>query len=254
MALTHISKACCREQCAADADLGTLRSSACHGGLLARLWQVTFLNITGFRDFPLGDMPMLEVSAALCYPTVVLLMAMAGIVAACDHRRHESARKPGCCQGRCRCNCHGRRQTSSACGEESYGAGELMVSICRALQVLRRASENVFVPLTVGGGIRDFKDSHGRYSSLLCSFLDSMPPWIPQQRGEGMAASSLVASKDEYVGSCSLGREPTRVLHGFHGLPLAGTTPASRWRPSTSALGRTRYPSAARRCWLPRSS
>ena len=24
--------------------------------------EVTFLNITGFRDFPLGDMPMLEVS------------------------------------------------------------------------------------------------------------------------------------------------------------------------------------------------
>lgn len=23
--------------------------------------QVTFLNITGFRDFPLGDLPMLEV-------------------------------------------------------------------------------------------------------------------------------------------------------------------------------------------------
>ncbi|KAJ6896063.1 imidazole glycerol phosphate synthase hishf chloroplastic [Populus alba x Populus x berolinensis] len=50
--------------------------------------EVSFLNITGFRDFPLGDVPM--------------------------------------------------------------------------LQVLRRASENVFVPLTVGGGIRDFTDSNGR--------------------------------------------------------------------------------------------
>ncbi|PON62703.1 Bifunctional enzyme Fae/Hps [Parasponia andersonii] len=55
--------------------------------------EVTFLNITGFRDFPLGDMPM--------------------------------------------------------------------------LQVLRYTSENVFVPLTVGGGIRDFTDANGRhYSSL----------------------------------------------------------------------------------------
>ncbi|KAL9270686.1 Imidazole glycerol phosphate synthase hisHF, chloroplastic-like protein [Drosera capensis] len=55
--------------------------------------EVTFLNITGFRDFPLGDLPM--------------------------------------------------------------------------LQVLRYTSENVFVPLTVGGGIRDFTDSNGRqYSSL----------------------------------------------------------------------------------------
>lgn len=55
--------------------------------------EVSFLNITGFRDFPLGDLPM--------------------------------------------------------------------------LQVLRSTSENVFVPLTVGGGIRDFTDSNGRhYSSL----------------------------------------------------------------------------------------
>uniref|UniRef100_A0A0A0K785 Glutamine amidotransferase domain-containing protein n=1 Tax=Cucumis sativus TaxID=3659 RepID=A0A0A0K785_CUCSA len=55
--------------------------------------EVSFLNITGFRDFPLGDLPM--------------------------------------------------------------------------LQVLRYTSENVFVPLTVGGGIRDFKDANGRhYSSL----------------------------------------------------------------------------------------
>ncbi|KAL8469952.1 hypothetical protein ACS0TY_032713 [Phlomoides rotata] len=55
--------------------------------------EVSFLNITGFRDFPLGDLPM--------------------------------------------------------------------------LQVLRCASENIFVPLTVGGGIRDFTDGNGRhYSSL----------------------------------------------------------------------------------------
>ncbi|EIE23742.1 glutamine amidotransferase/cyclase [Coccomyxa subellipsoidea C-169] len=55
--------------------------------------EVTFLNITGFRDFPLGDLPMLE--------------------------------------------------------------------------VLRRASEGVFVPLTVGGGIRGFTDAHGKRHSAL---------------------------------------------------------------------------------------
>ncbi|XP_050216623.1 imidazole glycerol phosphate synthase hisHF, chloroplastic isoform X2 [Mercurialis annua] len=55
--------------------------------------EVSFLNITAFRDFPLGDLPM--------------------------------------------------------------------------LQVLRYASENVFVPLTVGGGIRDFTDANGRYYSSL---------------------------------------------------------------------------------------
>ena len=55
--------------------------------------EITFLNITGFRDFPLKDMPMLE--------------------------------------------------------------------------VLRRTSTQVFVPLTIGGGIRDFTDKDGRhYTSL----------------------------------------------------------------------------------------
>ena len=55
--------------------------------------EITFLNITGFRDFPLKDLPMLE--------------------------------------------------------------------------VLRLTSENVFVPLTIGGGIRDFKDRDGRFYSAL---------------------------------------------------------------------------------------
>uniref|UniRef100_A0A2P2LBN6 Imidazole glycerol phosphate synthase hisHFic n=1 Tax=Rhizophora mucronata TaxID=61149 RepID=A0A2P2LBN6_RHIMU len=55
--------------------------------------EVSFLNITGFRDFPLGDLPM--------------------------------------------------------------------------LQVLRYTSENVFVPLTVGGGVRDFTDANGRFYSSL---------------------------------------------------------------------------------------
>lgn len=55
--------------------------------------EVTFLNITGFRDFPLNDTPMLE--------------------------------------------------------------------------VLESASKNVFVPLTVGGGIREFTDENGRkYTAL----------------------------------------------------------------------------------------
>ncbi|MEJ5364270.1 MAG: imidazole glycerol phosphate synthase subunit HisF [Desulfosoma sp.] len=55
--------------------------------------EITFLNITGFRDFPLKDLPMLE--------------------------------------------------------------------------VLRRTSENVFVPLTIGGGIRDYVDQDGTaYTAL----------------------------------------------------------------------------------------
>ena len=55
--------------------------------------EITFLNITGFRDFPLEDMPMIE--------------------------------------------------------------------------VLRRTSEKVFVPLTIGGGIRNFTDRNGRIYTAL---------------------------------------------------------------------------------------
>jgi len=55
--------------------------------------EITFLNITGFRDFPLQDMPMLA--------------------------------------------------------------------------VLQQTSKNVFVPLTIGGGIRDFTDRDGRFYSAL---------------------------------------------------------------------------------------
>lgn len=55
--------------------------------------EITFLNITGFRDFPMKDQPMLE--------------------------------------------------------------------------VLQRTSENVFVPLTIGGGIREFTDSDGKHYSAL---------------------------------------------------------------------------------------
>jgi glutamine amidotransferase/cyclase len=55
--------------------------------------EITFLNITGFRDFPLEDMPMLE--------------------------------------------------------------------------VLRQTSRNVFVPLTIGGGIRDYTDVNGRVYAAL---------------------------------------------------------------------------------------
>jgi glutamine amidotransferase/cyclase len=35
------------------------------------------------------------------------------------------------------------------------------------LQVLQQASEKVFVPLTVGGGIREFTDADGRHYSAL---------------------------------------------------------------------------------------
>ena len=81
-----------------DNDVGDVRNLGKPVELAKRYFdegadEVTFLNITGFRDFPMADLPMLE--------------------------------------------------------------------------VLRRTSEGVFVPLTVGGGIRGFTDSTGKnYSAL----------------------------------------------------------------------------------------
>ena len=37
--------------------------------------EVTFLNITGFRDFPLGDLPMLEVSSFRSIHSFIILNA-----------------------------------------------------------------------------------------------------------------------------------------------------------------------------------
>ena len=42
------------------------------------------------------------------------------------------------------------------------GYRDLPLTDAPMLEVLRRSSETVFVPLTVGGGIRDFTDSNGK--------------------------------------------------------------------------------------------
>ena len=77
---------------------GTVRNLGKPVELAERYYQegadeITFLNITGFRDFPLKDMPMIE--------------------------------------------------------------------------VLKKTSKNVFVPLTIGGGIRDYVDTDGRHYTAL---------------------------------------------------------------------------------------
>ena len=47
------------------------------------------------------------------------------------------------------------------------GYRDLPLTDAPMLEVLRRSSETVFVPLTVGGGIRDFTDSNGKaYTAL----------------------------------------------------------------------------------------
>lgn len=95
--------------------------------------EVTFLNITGFRDFPMEDLPMLE--------------------------------------------------------------------------VLRQASEGVFVPLTVGGGIREFTDSEGRYYSALqvaAEYFRSGADKISIGSDAVLAAESFIERGYEMDGSTAI--------------------------------------------------
>ncbi|NTW89025.1 MAG: imidazole glycerol phosphate synthase subunit HisF [Desulfobulbaceae bacterium] len=83
--------------------------------------EITFLNITGFRDFPMKDQPMLE--------------------------------------------------------------------------VLQRTSEQVFVPLTIGGGIREFTDSTGKHYSA----LDVASEYFRSGADKISIGSDAVAIAEEYL-------------------------------------------------------
>lgn len=49
------------------------------------IFQISFLNITGFRDFPLGDLPMLQVrDGCYCsYPTKQLPVHVSSCIIIC---------------------------------------------------------------------------------------------------------------------------------------------------------------------------
>lgn len=64
-------------------------------------------------------------------------------------------------------------------------------------QVLRRASEGVFVPLTVGGGIRGFTDAAGnRYSAL-----DVAAEYFRSGADKVSIGSDAVDAAQEYLAS-----------------------------------------------------
>jgi glutamine amidotransferase/cyclase len=88
--------------------------------------EVTFLNITSFRNSPLKDQPMLEVGTS---------------------RRGREA---------CRC-AYSRKNHETACAAWRLTC----FSPLPPQQILRQASQRVFVPLTIGGGIRDTTDPDG---------------------------------------------------------------------------------------------
>ncbi|MBW1975630.1 MAG: imidazole glycerol phosphate synthase subunit HisF [Deltaproteobacteria bacterium] len=91
--------------------------------------EITFLNITGFRDFPLHDLPMLE--------------------------------------------------------------------------VLKQTSERVFVPLTIGGGIRSYRDQNGRYYSA----LDVASEYFRSGADKVSIGSDAVYLVEEYLRTGKMSKE-----------------------------------------------
>ncbi len=102
--------------------------------------EITFLNITAFRDFPLSDQPMLE--------------------------------------------------------------------------VLRRTSENVFVPLTIGGGIRAFTDAEGRSYSA----LDVASEYFRSGADKVSIGSDAVDAVEQYLArGCKDGSTAIEQIAGVYG-------------------------------------
>jgi glutamine amidotransferase/cyclase len=61
--------------------------------------------------------------------------------------------------------------------------------------VLQQTSENVFVPLTVGGGIRDFTDSNGKHYSS----LEVAAEYFRSGADKISIGSDAVSAAEEYV-------------------------------------------------------
>ena len=137
------------------------------------------------------------------------------------------------------------------------GYRDLPLTDAPMLEVLRRSSETVFVPLTVGGGIRDFTDSNGvSYTSLevasayFSSGADKARPCLqwspsirPRRRGERRSLRTLSPGDSLRppldFNPDTLRRLSTPLLTPFNSTP----TFVASCGPSTP-----RYPSAQTRC------
>ena len=64
-----------------------------------------------------------------------------------------------------------------------------------AFQVLRQASEKVFVPLTVGGGIKEFTDADGKYYSA----LDVAAEYFRSGADKVSIGSDAVSAAEEFL-------------------------------------------------------
>ena len=73
-------------------------------------------------------------------------------------------------------------------------SGQLQFATCIA-QVLRKASEKVFVPLTVGGGIKEFTDADGKYHSA----LDVAAEYFRSGADKVSIGSDAVTAAEEYL-------------------------------------------------------
>jgi len=143
--------------------------------------EITFLNITAFRDFPLGDQPMLE--------------------------------------------------------------------------VLERTSEQVFVPLTIGGGVRAFTDVDGRHYSA----LDVAAAYFRSGADKISIGSDAVTTMEQYLkNGCATGDSAIEQIAQVYGNQAVVISVDPR-RVYVSAPDRTRHhtvrtqvpgPNGERFCWF----
>ena len=96
------------------------------------------------------------------------------------------------------------------------GYRDLPLTDAPMLEVLRRSSETVFVPLTVGGGIRDFTDSNGKsYTALEVASSKRLPG---RTRCPSVATRCTVAEEWYASGKVNTGKTSIEQISERYGV------------------------------------
>ena len=121
------------------------------------------------------------------------------------------------------------------------GYRDLPLTDAPMLEVLRRSSETVFVPLTVGGGIRDFTDSNGK--SYTVSLFLFIYVWA-------IELTACFFNRRSKSPPRILKPEPTKLASApMPCTSLSGTTPRIRRRTGARASSRSARGTECRRWW-----
>lgn len=111
------------------------------------------------------------------------------------------------------------------------------MALCNDLQVLRKASEGVFVPLTVGGGIREFTDPDGTYHSA----LDVAAEYFRSGADKVSIGGDAVLAAEEYyaAGKKKSGKTAIEQISWVCDLPCLKPSSSAFWRCLLSIQGPT---------------